>query len=290
MPKNLSSTGASFPTQTSPVAGEPRTAGSVETPFQNAADRSAWCKDRIEHNDPDRGGVRRFRRFASIAAMKASTDHPDGTIAHVDGVGTYQYIAAGSILEASPVVVAPTDIGVGAGRWIHEVYGALNIANGIPQLNASARVPNSLLEASGGGAKILAASVVNGLVQVRTLESDAETSTSSGTFVDVDGASFTVDLAIGDVLIADFYVETENMSDTQFGAFRVALLQPDTNTRSLTKGNGYHAVPFQAASVKGAGTATQAGSHTVKLQIRRASGASSVIARSPTGSLLVARP
>lgn len=287
MPKNLSSTGASFPAQRTIVAGDPRSAELYEACLQDASDRTQYLKDRIEHNDPDGTGVRRVRRVANLASLRALTDRPDRSIILVDGVGMYQYFAESTLAELEPVVVKPSD---GTGRWIAADRGTLNIANGIPQLNASARVPNSLLEASGGGAKILAASVVNGLVQVRTLESDAETSTSSGTFVDVDGASFTVDLAIGDVLIADFYVETENMSDVNSGEFRVALVEPDTNVRSVTKGNGRHVVPFQAASVRGDGTVTQAGPHTVKLQLRRASGASSVVARAPTGSLLVARP
>lgn len=292
MPKNLSSTGLAFPTQTSPLAGEPRTAGSVETPFQNATDRSQWCKDRIEHIDPTKEGARRLRRFASVAALKAVTDLTDKGVALIDGVAVYEYDALSLATELSPAIITPTSVGAGAGRWIAVSFGngALNVANGVPQLNASARVPTERLEASGGAAKIEASSVVNGLVYVRTVRADTETSTSSSTFVDMDGAGITVDLAIGDILVADFHVATENMSDTSFGELRVALLQPDTVVRSLTQGAGYQAVPFQSVSVKGVGAATQAGTHTIKLQLRMASGVTGVLARNPTGSLLVVRP
>lgn len=287
MPKNLDERPGTFPRQRAIVAGDPRGADLYEVCLQDAADRTAYLKARIEHVDPDGMGVRRLRRVASFADLRALTDHPDRSIIVVGVIGLYQFFAESTLDELEPEIIKPAS---GGGRWLDVSRGAKDVANGVPQLNASARLPTERLEASGGGPKILATSVVNGLVYVCTIEADAETSTSSSSFVDVDGASITVDLAIGDVIKAEFYIETENMSDTNPGEIRVALVEPDGTTRSLTRGNGRHVVPFQAALVKGAGVATQAGSHTVKLQFRLASGTSPVITRLPTGSLLVARP
>lgn len=292
MPKNLTSTGTSFPAQTTPLAGEPRTGGSIETPFQNAADRSQFLYDRLIYIDPDKGGARRVRRFASIAAMKTSTDHDDRTIAAVDGFGLYQYIATSDVVEASPIVVAPTDVGAGFGRWVHSSYGALNVANGVPQLNASARVPTERLEASAGAAKIDAANVTRGIIDARVLRTPAaETSISSSAFTDVIGATATITLVAGDIIYAHFVAGTEAMTPSQEGEFQVAVEQPSTAVISITNvPSPKNTTDFQSVSIIGSGVALESGLHTIKLQARRASGAGTVIVRAPTGYIQIVRP
>lgn len=201
MPKNLTGSAASFPTQTSPLAGEPRTAGSVETPLQNAADRTQWLRDRLDNIDPTREGARRLRRFASVALLRASTDYPDKTIAQVDGVGIYQFDAAATATDAEPFVVTPTAVGAGAGRWLWSAFGALNVANGIPQLDGSGLLPTARL-AGADGVKVRAASVRNGLVSSLYVAGGAAVSTTSTTLADVPGAAASFSAEAGDVVRA----------------------------------------------------------------------------------------
>lgn len=231
MPKNLSSTGLLFPTQTSPVAGEPRTAGSLETPLQNASDRSQFLYDRLLYIDPDKGGARRVRRFASLVAMKGSSDHPDGTIAFVDGIGMYQYIAASELVEASPVVITPTDVGVGAGRWIHAIWGALNAANGVPQLDASGKLPTATLAAANGAGKIAAANVAYGTIQLVTsyisatfnVPHDSVEREVTGCDVSLSG------LEVGDVILIDYDPVIVANGSSEVVKVRLAVEKPDTN-------------------------------------------------------------
>lgn len=198
MPKNLTDDPSIFPTQTSPLAGEPRTAGSVETPFQNAANRAAWLRDRLDNIDPTREGARRLRRFASIATLRASGDYPDKTIAQVDGVGIYQFDALSTATAAEPFVVTPTAVGVGAGRWIWSAFGSLNVANGIPQLDGTGLLPTARL-AGADGTKIRANSVRNGLVAAPFSVSDGG-STTSTTLAAVPGASVSFSAEAADIV------------------------------------------------------------------------------------------
>lgn len=198
MPKSLVGSAGSFPTQTAPFAGEARTAGSVETPFQNAADRAEFLKERLLYLDPTKEGLRRFRSVASIAALQALTDRPDGTVIEVAGVGLYRFDASSSATELSPLVVKPTDISSGSGRWLVHGYGMLNAPYGIPTLDASGRVANARLAASGGGSKILGASVANGIVDVYTASAAAAMSTTSVAYVNVGSISVVFTLEIGD--------------------------------------------------------------------------------------------
>lgn len=200
MPKNLTDDPSTFPTATAPLAGEPRTAGSVETPFQNAANRAAWLKDRLDNIDPTREGARRLRRFSSIAALRASGDYPDKTIAQVDGVGIYQFDAASSAVAAEPFVITPTAVGAGAGRWIWSALGALNVANGIPQLDGTGKLPTALLAAA-DGVKITAPSIRNGLVSTGYVQA-AGTSTTSTTLADVPSAAVSFSAEAGDIVRA----------------------------------------------------------------------------------------
>lgn len=270
MPKNLTDDASVFPTQTAPLAGEPRTAGSVETPFQNAANRAAWLKDRLDNIDPTREGARRLRRFASIAALRASGDYPDKTIAQVDGVGIYQFDAAATALAAEPFVVTPTAIGAGAGRWLWSSFGALNVANGIPQLDGSAKLPTALLAAS-DGVKITAPNVRNGLLDIQMVFELATYSTSSGSFVDIPAPSIALNLAVGDRVLlmhsfSAFLGTGAGASD--FGQTQIAVVTPALSTlgisgasatvRSRNGNETYHLHTIY--------TAGAAGSHTFKPQ------------------------
>lgn len=272
MPKSLTDDAASFPTQTSPLAGEPRTAGSVETPFQRAANRAAWLKDRLLYIDPDKGGVRRPRRFASIAAMKASTDIPVGTTALVDGVGTYQFIADRTD-ELDPVVVRPTSIGPSdPGRWIvvGVGFGLLGAANGVPKLESDAKLEGPALQICDGAGRVTQDNIVRGVIDQAWLDVNANTLIAqSPTWEIVTGSAIdtTTDTTVGDVIVVDYQVLAGPVAGDVVG-LRVQIVKPDLSTveyvatayKSPTGGFAMM-VPLMRNIL-----ATQNGSHTVRLQ------------------------
>lgn len=272
MPKNLTGVPTSFPTQTAPLAGEPRTAGSVETPFQNAADRTTWLRDRLDNIDPTREGVRRLRRFASIPLLQASTDSPDKTLAQVDGVGIYQFDATSTALAASPFVVTPTAVGGGAGRWLWSAFGALNIANGIPQLDGSGLLPTARL-AGADGTKVRASSVRNGLVQSLVLQSAGGGTTTSTSEVDIGpGAIATLpSVEPGDILRVSAACAQRNTPSGGLTRAALWVTRPDTVDVSMHPGCVYIVTSDASGndfplSFLGSYVATQSGTHQVRLR------------------------
>lgn len=267
MPKNLTADTASFPAQTAPLAGEPRTAGSLETPLQNAADRTGYLKDRLDNIDPTREGVRRLRRFASIAAMRASVDYPDKAIAQVDGVGIYQFDAASDVTPAEPFVVTPDAIS-GNGRWLWSAYGALNVANGLPQLDGSGKLPMSLLAAS-DGTRILATSVRNGIVDFKYGEDAVGATTSSSfTLVDVPTPQLSFSAQVGDYI--RIWATCKQDNPDSHSRVQLAVTKPDTTTaavsfmRRVAAGEyGWSATPITMVGVY---VVSAAGTHVVKLR------------------------
>lgn len=268
MPKNLTADTASFPTQTAPLAGEPRTAGSLETPLQNAADRTGYLKDRLDNIDPTREGVRRLRRFASIAAMRASVDYPDKAIAQVDGVGIYQFDAASLATAAEPLIVTPDAIS-GNGRWLWSAYGALNVANGLPQLDGSGKIPLSLLDVS-DGTRILAPSVRNGIVDFKYGEDAVGATTSSSTFVDVSSPQLSFSAQAGDYIRV--WAACTHSSTVSSSSVRLAVTKPDTTTAAV--GFVRSGAPGGNAPISLAGVyvVSAAGAHVIKLQHSRSDG------------------
>jgi hypothetical protein len=192
-----------FPAQTSPVAGEPRTASSVQGPFQNSANRTAWLKDRLQHIDPTKEGVRRLRRFATFAAMRASVDVPDKTVAIVDGRGLFQFEAASTVDELEPFIIRPTSIiSSEPGRWVMNFYATIGAANGLAQLDANAKIPTPVLVAAEGTAKLRAKNTENGLIAIRTIENDSGHPVAVNDWTDVDGCSFDLVMLRGDFVVA----------------------------------------------------------------------------------------
>lgn len=142
MPKNLAPVASSFPVQTAPLGSEPRGALSIEAPLQNASDRAQYLYDRLMYIDGTREGARRFRRFASVAALKAATDRGDYSFAVIDAVGIFEFDPLSTLTDLPPRVLRPTDIAPeSTGRWIMVLYGSLGVANGIPSLDANAKIP-----------------------------------------------------------------------------------------------------------------------------------------------------
>jgi hypothetical protein len=281
MPKQLTADPTHFPAQTSPVSGESRTASSVETPFQNAADRSAWVKARIEYVDPSGDGARRLRRVASIAALRALTDLTDG-VCIVDGVGLFAYLSGSTITEAEPFVIKPTSVGGGSGRWVWDSSGSLGAANGIVQAGSDGFVPTAKLSASGGGAKILGASIVNGLVGLSVASYAGPFTTTSASYVDVGTVSAAFTAEINDIIILlgqAFMRQDDGSAATHVTRWQVT--KPDTSNALVGASEVEH---IPAANTQPIGlpigafyTAVAAGTHTFKLQQKISGGVTGAV-------------
>ena len=276
MPKTLTSTGATFPAQTSPIPGEARTAGSVETPFQNGSDRDEWLKQRLEHLDPDKGGLRRVRRVANISALQAVTDYPSRTIVQVDGVGLYQFDETSILAELSPLVIKPTNIThPDPGRWIVAGvgYGMLNVANGVPQLDGSGKLAGTRLAICDANGRVIGANVAHGRVSLTaTVSTQVYTIPATTTWVDVPGTSFPLTLLTGDIVLVDYHPQWSVTAGEKVSG-RIRVTKPDaSNDDSLSGGIGAPAGPslgqrfsFQRHFMAGAD-----GTHTFVLQAQGA--------------------
>lgn len=231
MPKILSPSAGSFPAQTVPIASEPRTAGSVEASLQNAADRTQYLYDRLAYLDPTREGVRRLRSFASEAALKASTDYQDGTIAIVGTRAIYRYDAASTAAPSSPWALQPDD-NPGAGRWRPLAVGGdlFGAANGVPTLNANGRIATELLEASGGSSRIAQTSIAMGTVLDLVVDAPAmaESVAPAAAYVLPDLILTAPSVQVGDRLIYTAQVETFTALTDAVGA-RVKRTNPDAS-------------------------------------------------------------
>lgn len=268
MPTNLVENTVAFPPQTAPVGGEPRTSGSIETPFQNAADRTGYLRDRLLHIDPNREGIRRVRRFANVAALQASVDMPDGTICQVTGMGIYQYVALSELAETLPIVVKPTSVGGDPGAWLLGGHGALNVANGFAQLDADGKMPLARLPA------------MLRLVDLYT-SAMAKHATTSSSYVDVPTIQPTFSMLTGDRVIigGQGFVYQEDLTATVHH-IKWVVVKPDTSLADLA-GELHHepsaineAVPLSIGVYY---TATADGTHTFKCQHKNALGAGATL-------------
>lgn len=133
-------------TITLPDDGNPRSAGSMNVPFEALADRTATLKDRLDYLDPNKTGARRLRTFATAAACRADTVHAAGDAAYVTGQGLYFYDASSSATDDGLLVIKPTDVGGGNGRYLHELVNAYNQPLGPAQLASTGKVPAQYLQ------------------------------------------------------------------------------------------------------------------------------------------------
>jgi hypothetical protein len=266
MPKNLPDNPASFPTATSPIAGEPRTAGSIEVPFQKAADRTAYLKDRVDFIDPTRDGARRLRRFATVTAMKAATDLTDGGVAVVDGGAIYQYSSSSTLTEALPIIAQPN---TGGGRWIFLGYGALDVANGIPQLNGSGKLATSKLACGDVGDRIVAGTQRWSLADYQASFNSSSEQTASLSPVDLANPQHTIACLAGDVLEIETTFVGRYTDANGPMAVRMTVVKPDasvTDVDGTFQFETTNAVNQPPLTLVGSFTVTAAGVHTVKLR------------------------
>lgn len=231
MPSNLSSSGATFPTQTAPAQGEARTAASVATPLQNATDRSQYLKRRLDLIQTEDEGVRRLRVVASVAALQAVTDHVDGTIIEVADVGLYRFDGASALSQLLPRIVQPTDIPMGNGRWVMLApgYGMLDVANGIPALDTNGLIPTARLAAASAG-RIQGSEIKNGLVDFQTKYYATAPTTPSITWIDLETPTFIVAAKNGDKLkvTASLFAKNDANTDADHAEVRLVTVSPSS--------------------------------------------------------------
>lgn len=187
MPQNITDVN----TFTNPVQaiadGDAVNASNTNLPVQALANRTFNLQTRLNAIvTTSDNGVRYIRTVASVAALQAVTDYPDGSQILVQNVGLYAFSAASTATALSPLVITPTAVGAGAGRWILQVpYG---VANGLATLDASS--------------KLTASQVPNRLVAATLANLSANFSTTGTTFVDT-GLSSSLTCVAGDLLIVD---------------------------------------------------------------------------------------
>lgn len=116
-----------------PVGSDPRTASSVEVPFQALADRTLNLKTTVDAMG-GRGGVTRFREVADLDALKAigRDERKNGDIVLVPLLGYYRYDDSYSRLEMGiwrVNSIVPSADNPSYGQWRHTLSGAVGAAN-----------------------------------------------------------------------------------------------------------------------------------------------------------------
>lgn len=272
MPKTLTGNAEMFPNVQVPVAGEPRTGTSVETPFQQAADRTQYLKDRLDFIDSTKEGARRIRRVASLTALKALVDRPDKGFCFVDTHGLYQFDAASLAVSFDPIIVRPTDLATDgvAGRWLHATSGITGVAYGLARLGALGKILISSLTGGDAEERLAASAVRNGLVYVSNVSSAGPFFTTSPAFVDVTGAQVGLDLVIGDKVFITGQARasgtgTQTEHNTKWVAVKpdASVVAVPTSTLAQPVGGsiGNRILPVSVAYV-----AVATGTHILKMQ------------------------
>lgn len=272
MPTTLSET-SSFDAATAPVGTDIRNAASVQSALQAQTNRSRFVFDRTT-------------ALADIAALKAIASPADGLVRLVRRFGFYVFDTSSAAAEALPFIVQPT---TGTGRWIHELIDVEGNANGLANLDGTARVPIAQLPAAvasglatlDGTTKLTQAQTRNGIIAVSQVESTGPTTTSTS-YVDASGMSLALTCNVGDILVIDAAVMLTNTVGTAASQARVQVVDGTTTTlaslaitRNLNERND--------SAIIGRYVVTTGGTVTVKMQFQAGTGATLLLV---TGSPL----
>lgn len=217
MAKNLTEVDTYTANVVVPEEGDDATALSVEVAAQDMTDRIKFLLEHIKYLsslDNTTGsrvstkGVKHVRLLADIAALQAVVGGAgvDGECAYVDSVdGLYVYNSASSTAADGNWVVQPSS---GGGRWFRHDYALLNVANGIPRLDGSTKIPVTQL--------------TNRLVSVETKETGLTNSDDSAAFDTENNTNFqllgdgnhalTVTPVVGDILVIDAFLRAKTTS------------------------------------------------------------------------------
>lgn len=116
MPQNLTDSSTFTTPVVAPTGGDVRNAASVVTALQALANRTKYLNDALIL------GATKAKSYADAAALRAETAHGNGSIAVLNGGSTgavYIYDAASIRADDGALCIKPTDVGGGAGRWLH---------------------------------------------------------------------------------------------------------------------------------------------------------------------------
>lgn len=94
-------------TCTGPTGGGARTAASVNAPLQTILNNTGYLKNLFDASN----GVKRIRRYTTVAAAKAETGFADGDTAIVTGAGVYLFSASSTVAGDDRWVLAVTSGG-----------------------------------------------------------------------------------------------------------------------------------------------------------------------------------
>jgi hypothetical protein len=139
MPQNITDVNAFTSPVTSVADGDGATGANFLLAPQALANRTYYLQQQLQKvllsTDT---GVRLIRPFASAALLRASTDHTDGQICQVYGVGIFQYNSSSGGTDDALKIITPTDVGAGSGRWL--LLSPWAVANGLATLDGTTKL------------------------------------------------------------------------------------------------------------------------------------------------------
>jgi hypothetical protein len=137
--------GTYAPSVTKIADGDDVNAATTNTPLQALVDRSKYFKDLLD------GGVQKAQVAADAAAVRALTTHANGSICAIADGKLFVYNPSSSATDDGVLVIKPTDVGGGAGRWINPAYHLLSRENTWSSLQHFAAVLATSVSTTGGG-------------------------------------------------------------------------------------------------------------------------------------------
>ncbi len=166
MPKTLNPINT-FPTSIPnfPQAGnnEPVAIGPLENAIQAVLNRTENLHVRLL--DSETNGVKRVRKFATLAALSAATGFSDGDVADVEGYGRYRLYNPSALTADGLWILTAAG---GTGRWVHILNALRDANNGLATLTSGGRLVQNPQDGS-----ILTAHLASGAVTASKLASGA---------------------------------------------------------------------------------------------------------------------
>ena len=225
---------------TVPVDGDLMKAADLQAPLQGLLDGETDLN------------ARSIRPFATVALLQATTNHVDGALAIVLANNVfYRYDATSSTTARTNLVITPTDVGGGNGRW--KIATPIDVANGVPTLDANA--------------KVLAAEIPMRLVSApqAVLTTSALAPSSFG---DIAGLLVTLTgVAVGDILIFDAWICATSTGATQNLLTDVTIVDGGTAVRqNLINQQNVNTTDSIVRTASGVYTVVNGGTVIVKVQ------------------------
>lgn len=196
----------------------------VNVGFEALADRTVWLKKR------------RVVVYADVAAMTAVAAPSDGALATVRRKGLFVFKLADGTADDLPFV-ARDDGNTGA--WFNVALDTLDVAKGIPRLDADARVPI-----------IRIPNAIIGTYFSELVEGTASVTNDSGSYIDIPTATLVIpDVQEGDIIEYEIsgIVETSLSSTVQYRARAVvgfASATYPTADLSIATSNEIASIPY----------------------------------------------